>query len=267
VFYPAGTRNYVRIPPLDDQHGTADAILAKQLGLRSVYVLYDDASFWKGLLADPFRYAARRLGVRIAGASTYEVDTLNPRALVDRIERSGADGLVLGGDPYTAGPLLEALRARFGSRLTIMGGFYFSAFVPEVLEVTGGAARGMYVATSDVSRSQLDLTPPGQRFMDQFGPDVGAGYILEAAQATELVLRAIARSDGTRDSVLKQLKASRVKNGILDDFRFDRNGDLTPAVVPVLHITGSTPPSARLPAGLQGAVIDRVIRIPRNLIR
>jgi len=267
AFYPAGARNYVRIPPLDDQHGTADAILAKQLELRSVYVLYDDSSFWKGLLADPFRYAARRLGVRIAGASTYQVDTLNPRAVVDRIERSGADGLVLGGDPYTAGPLLKALRARFGSRLTIIGGFYFSAFVPEVLEATGGAARGIYVATSDVSRAQLELTPAGQRFLDQFGPDVGAGYILEAAQATELVLRAIARSDGTRASVLEQLKESRVKNGILGDFRFDRNGDLTPAVVPVIHITGSTPPSARLPAPLQGAVIDRVIRIPRHLIR
>ena len=60
---------------------------------------------------------------------------------------------------------------------------------------------------------------------------------------------------------------ARVKNGILGDVRFDRNGDLTPAVVPVIHITGSTPPSARLPANLQGAVIDRVIRIPRHLIR
>jgi ABC-type branched-subunit amino acid transport system substrate-binding protein len=103
--------------------------------------------------------------------------------------------------------------------------------------------------------------------MDDFGPDVGGGFLLEAAQATELVLRAIARSDRTRDSVLEQLKASRVKNGILGDFRFDRNGDLTPAVVPVIHITGSTPPSARLPSPLQGAVIDRVIRIPRHLIR
>ena len=267
VFYPTGSRNYVRIPPLDDQHGTADAILAKQLGLRSVYVLYDGSSFWKGLLADPFRYAARKLGVRIAGASTYEVDTLSPATVVDRIERSGADGLVLGGDPYTGGPLLKALRARFGPRLTIIGGFYFSAFVPEVLEVTGGAARGMYVATSDVPRAQLDLTPAGKRFMDEFGPDVSGGYLLEAAQATELVLRAIARSDGSRESVLEKLKASRVKNGILGDFRFDRNGDLTPAVVPVIHITGSTPPSARLPAHLQGAVIDRVIRVPRNLIR
>ena len=267
VFYPTGSRNYVRIPPLDDQNGAADAILAKQLGLRSVYVLYDGSSFWKGLLADPFRYAARRLGVGIAGASTFDVNALRPADLVDRIERSGAEGLLLGGDPYTGGPLLKALRARFGSRLTIIAGFYFSGFVPEVLEVTGGAARGLYVASSDAQRAQIKRTPAGERFMDVFGPDVASGFVLETAQAAELVLRAIARSDGSRESVLEKLKASRVKNGILGDFRFDRNGDLTPAVVPVIHITGSTPPSARLPAHLQGAVIDRVIRIPRHLVR
>jgi ABC-type branched-subunit amino acid transport system substrate-binding protein/outer membrane protein assembly factor BamB len=267
VFYPTGTRNYFRIPALDDQHGAADAILAKQLGLRSVYVLYDGSVFWKGLLADPFRYAARRLGIRIAGASTFDVEAKGYARLVDEIERSGAQGIVLGGDPYAgADRMLRALRARFGSRLTIMAGFFFLP-VPDVLDVTRGDARGLYVATGDVTRAQLELTPAGRRFMDAFGANVGGGYILEAAQATELLLKAIARSDGTRESVLTELKSSRVENGILGDFHFDRNGDLTPASVPILHITGSTPPSARLPEELQGGVIDRVVEIPRNLIR
>jgi ABC-type branched-subunit amino acid transport system substrate-binding protein/outer membrane protein assembly factor BamB len=278
VFYPTGSRNYLRIPALDDQHGAADAILAKQLGLRSVYVLYDGSDIWKGLLSDPFRYAARRLGVSVAGASTFDVEAKGYDRLMDEIERSGAQGVVIGGDPYAGSDrVVRALRARFGSRLTIIGGFYFLP-VPEVLDVTNGAARGMYVATGDVTRAQLDLTPAGKRFMDAFEGRVskertsaesviGGSYILEAAQATELLLKAIGRSDGTRESVLKNLKASRVKNGILGDFRFDRNGDLTPAVVPIVHITGSTPRSARLPEELQGGVIDRVVEIPQNLIR
>ena len=267
VFYPTGSRNYVRIPALDDQHGAADAILAKQLGLRSVYVVYDDPAFWKGLLADPFRYAARRLGVGIAGVSEIEGGAPSYRGLVDRIESSGADGVLLGVDPWGTVPLLKELRARLGGRVTRIGGFFFSTFVPEVLEVTGGAARGIYVASSEPQRASLPLTPAAKRFMEQFGTDVPGGFVLETAQAAELVLRAIARSDGTRGSVLKELKASRVENGLLGDFRFDRNGDLTPAVAPVIRITGSTPPSARLPANLQGAVIDRVIRVPRDLVR
>jgi len=186
---------------------------------------------------------------------------------MDEIERSGAQGILLGGNPFAgADRVLRAVRARFGSRLTIMAGFYFLP-VPDVLGVTHGDARGLYVATSEVTRAQLELTPAARRFMDQFGPGNGGGFILEAAQATELLLKAIARSDGTRESVLKNLRASRVENGILGDFRFDRNGDLTPASIPIVHITGSTPPSARLPEELQGGVIDRVVEIPRTLIR
>jgi ABC-type branched-subunit amino acid transport system substrate-binding protein len=125
----------------------------------------------------------------------------------------------------------------------------------------------MYAATTDVARAEYELTPAAKRFLEDFGEGGSGGPILESAQAAELVLRAIARSDGTRASVLENLKASRMKDGILGTFRFDRNGDLTPAKVPIIRITGSTPPSARLPDFLQGAVIDRVVEIPRRLIR
>jgi hypothetical protein len=67
--------------------------------------------------------------------------------------------------------------------------------------------------------------------------------------------------------VLEELKASRVKDGLLGSFRFDSNGDVTPATVPILRITGSTPPRAGLPGILQGAVVDRVVEIPRRLVR
>ena len=52
--------------------------------------------------------------------------------------------------------------------------------------------------------------------------------MLFAAQAAEVVLAAIARSDGTRAAVLRELRASRVRDGILGTFRFDGNGDITP---------------------------------------
>jgi ABC-type branched-subunit amino acid transport system substrate-binding protein len=115
------------------------------------------------------------------------------------------------------------------------------------------------VATSDVSRTDIGLTPKGRRFMEAYGrdgPDVTVGgFLLEAAQATELVIRAIARSDGTRASVLRELKASRVRNGLLGTFRFDNNGDLTPATVAIVRLTR------------RNLVLDRVVRTPRRLIR
>jgi hypothetical protein len=58
-----------------------------------------------------------------------------------------------------------------------------------------------------------------------------------------------------------------VEDGLLGSFRFDRNGDVSPATVPIVRITGSSPPQASLPSHLQGAVLDRVVEIPRRLIR
>jgi ABC-type branched-subunit amino acid transport system substrate-binding protein/predicted Ser/Thr protein kinase len=254
VFYPTGARNYVRLPPLDDTLGTAQALLAKQLHLRSVYILDDGSVFWRNLLIDPFRYAARRLGVPIAGQARFDQQGTDHGDLLDDIERSGAEGVVLTGDPFMGAGLLKALRARFGTRLKVLADFYYG-IPPEVQKATDGAARGAYVATSDVKRSDIGLTPKGRRFLRAYGPDVEGGYVLETAQATELVIRAIARSDGTRASVVRELKASRVRNGLLGSFRFDQNGDLTPASVPIMRLTA------------KGRVLDRVVRIPRTLIR
>jgi branched-chain amino acid transport system substrate-binding protein len=247
-------------------HGAAHALLAKELGLRGVYVLDDGSELQKGQLTRPFRYAARRLDVAIAGSGTFDPEAGSFDDVADRLARSGADGVVLAADPYVGGDrLLKALRERLGGRVTIMAGYYFS-YAPGVLERAGRAAHGLYVTTSDLPRAELDLGRAADRFAQEFG-EADTGYVLEAAQTAELVVQAIARSDGTRESVLEQLKAARVKNGLLGSFSFDRNGDVTPATVPILRITGATPPQAGLPSNLQGAVIDRVVEIPRRLIR
>ncbi len=60
--------------------------------------------------------------------------------------------------------------------------------------------------------------------------DPGQGAA-EAAQATEILLDAIGRSDRTRASVIDELFATKVKNGILGSFSFDRFGDIVPAPV------------------------------------
>jgi ABC-type branched-subunit amino acid transport system substrate-binding protein len=265
IYYPTGSRNYVRVLPPDDMHGAAHALLAKDLGLRRVYVLHSGADPQNSQLIDPFRYAARRLDVPIVGSARFDPEDERFDELADRVARSGADGILLAADPYVGGDrLLKALRERLGTRVTIMAGYYFS-FVPDVLDLAGPAARGVYVTTSDLPRAELDLGRAADRFAEDFG-EGDTAFALEAAQAAELVVRAIARSDGTRASVLEELKESRVKHGLLGSFRFDQNGDLTPATVPILRITGSTPPQAGLPSNVQGAVIDRVVEIPRRLV-
>ena len=81
------------------------------------------------------------------------------------------------------------------------------------------------------------------------------------------MLEAIARSDGTRASVLEELKASRVKDGLLGSFRFDsqRRHHARHGADPAHH---RLDPAERGPAEyLEGAVVDRVQEIPRRLVR
>ena len=58
------------------------------------------------------------------------------------------------------------------------------------------------------------------------------------------------------------LRASRVTDGILGSFRFDRNGDIDPPVMPVERLA-ATPRGAPI----DGAVFDRLITIPEALAR
>jgi ABC-type branched-subunit amino acid transport system substrate-binding protein len=266
VYYPTGERNYVRVVGTDDLHGGADAALAKRLGLHRVYVIEDGSGFWTAMLTRPFRRAAKKLGVPVVGAARFDRDAKDFRALARRVAAARADGVVLAGDPYVgADRVVKALRERLGRRLTIMGGFFF-AFAPNVLHRLHRAAHGIYVATSDLPRGVLPLGAEGERFARELG-DAGKQYgTLEAGQAAEVVLAAIARSDGTRASVLRELRRTRVKDGILGSFGFDANGDITAATVPILRITGSTPPSAGLPPQFQGAVVDRVVKVSPSLV-
>jgi ABC-type branched-subunit amino acid transport system substrate-binding protein len=124
----------------------------------------------------------------------------------------------------------------------------------------------MYVGTGDITRKALPLSAAGRRFAEQLGTASNEPFTLESAQATEVVVDAIARSDGTRASVLEAMRTTKVKRGILGTFGFDENGDITSTPMPILRITGSTPPKAGLSPQFQGSVIDRIIHVPPELV-
>jgi hypothetical protein len=52
----------------------------------------------------------------------------------------------------------------------------------------------------------------------------------------QLVLDAIAASDGGREDVLDRLRRSDVRDGLLGDFRFDRFGDTTRSTIALYRI-------------------------------
>jgi ABC-type branched-subunit amino acid transport system substrate-binding protein/DNA-binding beta-propeller fold protein YncE/predicted Ser/Thr protein kinase len=264
VYYPTGTRNFLRLPARDDLQGVALAVLARRLRLKGVYLLHNVFG-GKVSVTDPFRSVASRLGIVIEGSEAFDERAGSYDALADKVARSGAEGVVIGGEVFFGiDRLLKGLRARLSPRTIIMAGDGFVP-IPDLLRLAGRAARGVYVATSHLPPRAVALTPAGERVTRDLGATAHEEFALHAAQATEVVLQAIAGSDGTRASVLRELRAIQVKDGILGDFRFDRYGDFTPAKITIFRVTGSTPPDLSLPSFLEGTVVDRVVRVPATL--
>ena len=208
----------------------------------------------------PFRRVAARLGVGIAGSARHDLDR-DDEALAARVARSG-DGVLIGTRPD--GGLIRALRAHRGSRATIMAGDGFinlSAWLGDA----GHAARGVYVGYESVAAAGTDGTRAGERFAREFGATRNGAWTLHAAQATEVLLQAIARLDGTRASVLRELRATTVRDGLLGSFRFDRHGDMTPAKITISRVMNRLPDATASLSDLEGTVVDRVVTVPASL--
>jgi branched-chain amino acid transport system substrate-binding protein len=263
VYYPTGKRSFVRLMAPETLQGVANGMLAKELGLRRVYVLQEPSM--KIEFADPFRRTARRLGIQIAGVANFSDGSHHDR-LAARVARSGAQGVFIAGlGSVGGGRLVIALRERLGGEIKILA---HDPFLPiaDLLDFAGPAAHGLYFSSTDVPpRAQ---PPAGRRFARDMGTFNAPVFgVLPAGQTTELVLDAIARSDGTRASVLEELRNAEVEDGILGDFRIDRHGDITPARLAIFRVTGATPPDAPVFPAYDGAAFDRVIEVPPALAR
>jgi len=246
VYYPTGVRNFARVMARDDLQGVANALLARELGLERLFVLYDRSEeFRRPEQANPFLRTARQLGIRIAGTRGFSPEPGSKDRLAGKVARSGAEGVFIAGVGSEGGAgVLKALRARLGSRIKIMTGDPFIP-IPMLLEAAGPAARGLYVSATDVPPDAPGESAAGRRFARDYGtlrtPVMG---VLPAAQATDIVLDAIARSDGTRESVLEELRGAEVRNGILGDFSLDRHGDIKPARLAIFRVPRTTPPGS-----------------------
>ena len=260
VYYPTGERNLLRLTARGDLNGVALAELAGDLGLRNVYLLNDGPDgIGHVLFTDGFERTAPDVGVGVAGVEAVG-DPAGYAELAERVAKSGADGVLLG--TFFDAALLTALRERLGRRVVLMAG---EVFLPPslVLEEAGEAGEGLYIASPELTPGAVELSAEGERFVRGFGPGAHASYVLQSAQATEAVLAAIAGSDGTRASVLRELRATEESDGLFGHFRFDRYGDVTPARFTILRVTADVPPRERVP-GLENAVAERVIEVPTD---
>jgi branched-chain amino acid transport system substrate-binding protein len=234
--YPDGVRSYARVVTHDGGQGAAAAHLARRFGARRAAVVAQrgvDDEYVAGLTGS-FGAAARALGI---DTRRFEWP-LRERytELASSVAAARPDVVYLVGLPeQNADTLIEDLRAEVG-QIPIITPDSFAA--DDMAEELGPIGEGLLTTVPGVPPDALP--PAGKRFLREFGEPLvvpGPG-VAEAAQATEVLLDAIGRSDGSRASVVEELFETRVENGILGSFTFDRFGDIDPAPVGVYRYEG-----------------------------
>ena len=247
--YSGGVRNFVRLVASDDDVGAAAATLAKQMGVRRVVALVNRAPIgfrWYGpSLGGGFVETARSLGL-----VTTELEWRTQRSYASIAKRVAASRPQLvffaGHTQNNARRLLEDLRRRLGPNVIFAAGDQFLA-APSLPKDWGPVGEGLRVTGYGVPPE--GLTPAARGFLRSVGAPEEP-YLAETAQAAEVLLDAIARSDGTRSGVVDELFNTRVTGGILGSFSFDQYGDITPAIVALYSIRNGA------------VVVDGVIRVP-----
>jgi branched-chain amino acid transport system substrate-binding protein len=226
-YYPSGKRNYIRIVAADDFQGAADAMLAKQLGVKKVYILNDKEAYGQGVAGD-FKNVLPGVGLTSVGFTAWDGKASSYEALTNKIKQSGADAVFLGGlICENGGKLIKDLRAGLGATVKILTPDGFTPISSVVSGAGAPAAEGVYVSVAGLPNEQLGAT--GKAFVKDFGATQPGGqvdpYSGYAAQAADVLLTAIETSDGTRAGIAAQLFKTNVTDGILGSFKINANGD------------------------------------------
>jgi branched-chain amino acid transport system substrate-binding protein len=244
-YYPTGKRNYVRVVAADDYQGAADALLAKSLGVKKVFILNDKEAYGLGV-ASNFRNAATKLGIKTVGFTAWDGKASSYQALAVKIKASGAQGVFLGGLVCeNGGKLIKDIRAGVPASVKIMLPDGFTPASATIKEA-GSAAQGATISVAGLPNSALKGA--GKTFITDFTKAVGVPdpYAVYAAQATEVMVQAIAQSNGTRADVTKQLFKINLKNSILGNVSFNSNGDVTSNPVTIYKVTGNSAPTLKV---------------------
>jgi branched-chain amino acid transport system substrate-binding protein len=219
---------------------------ARQLGMTRPAILWDAGDEHAISLGQDLRGAASSRGVVVASASSWAPFAEGFVDLARQVAATRPDGVLLAGAaPRNARALLRDLRSELGAEVPLLASDGFAGLSP-------ADAEGLYVTNYGIPNAELP--PAGRQFLAELeartgseGPDASAVY---TAQAAELLLDAIARSDGSRRSVSEQLRRASVTDGLLGAIRFDEFGDPVPATLPVYRITA------------EGQVVDRIVTVP-----
>jgi branched-chain amino acid transport system substrate-binding protein len=238
-YYPTGARNYARLVAADDYQSTGIDTFLKQRRHTRAFVLDDGGGtgYAGALYAER---AAPRLGVQIVGSATWNPSAHAYRALARQISATRANAVILSGCVCSNGVrLVTDLRSVLGGRALLIG---TDNFVYGAGFIHTHSFDGTYISTAGLPAEALPSA--GRRFLQRLLPrrpltdiDEAVAY---AAQSTESLITALARSKGTPASVTRQLLRTSTTGGVTGPVSFNAVGDPRPAPIAIYRVDSHT---------------------------
>jgi branched-chain amino acid transport system substrate-binding protein len=233
-YYPSGKRTYARVAPSDPNQGAVDAKFVKDKGAKSVYILNDKEAYGLGV-AKNFKGAAQALGIKVLGFSAYDPKAPNYQALFTQIKNKNPDSVFIGGlIDENSGQLINDKVSVLGDNSKVLLMLPDGFTTDSVFQRSQGGtpeANGAYYSVAGVGIDKYKGA--ALKFINGFKSQLGGKpvdpYAILGAQAAQVLLDAIEKSDGSRGSVIDNVFKTHVNNGLIGSFSLNKNGDLAGA--------------------------------------
>jgi branched-chain amino acid transport system substrate-binding protein len=249
-YYPTGKRNYARVITTDDYQGSAAAQFAAQdLKVKRCFVLNDNQTYGQGV-AKAFADEAKKQGIEVLGNEAWDAKQPSYAALFQNVKSKNPDCVYLGGIyDNNGGQIVKDKFSVLGDNnaVKMLGPDGFTGY-PNSLDKQP-QAQGMYMTFAGLSTEQLQKGGgAAAKLLDaykaKYGSAPATNYALYGVAAVQVILEAIAKSDGTRKGVISAafggIDIPAAQSVLGKEIKIDpQTGDTSNKDITVLYMKGN----------------------------
>jgi len=213
--------NFFRTIASDDAQARTEVDFALKLGLKKIAVIHDKGDYGKGLAEYAKAFLEQTDKAEVVLYEGVTPGAVDYSAIVQKIKRSGADGVIFGGYHPEASKIVTQMRKKRMKTVFISDdGVKDDTFI----KVAGKRAEGVYASGPKDNSANPLSTAAIEAHKKEFGSDPGAFF--ENAYAAALALtNAIDQADSTDyDAIVKALRTKDVETPV-GTIHFDEKGD------------------------------------------
>jgi branched-chain amino acid transport system substrate-binding protein len=225
-YRPTGRVNYVRVVPADDIQGIVGADWAKEMGVKSVFIIDDREVYGKGI-ADLFEMRCEEIGIRVVGHEGIDPRQQEYKALMTSVKALKPDLIYFGGTTQSNGGqvIKDIVAVGLNCKVMVPDGCFEDAFITSA----GAENANDRVFVTFGGLPPGELKGKGKEFVEKykakFGKDPEA-YAVYGYEATQVAIEAIRRANKKdRNAIREACLGIRDFDGALGKWTFDENGD------------------------------------------